>query len=310
MSNLGKHTQSRLKRFAWISIGTAVLTIGLKLIAYLLTGSVGILSDALESVVNLVTGLITLIAVSVAIQPPDSEHTFGHSKAEYFSSGAEGSLILVAAIIIIFTSVNRLIQPQPIQQIDIGLFVALTAAIINLVAAQILFRVGSQYQSVALKASAQHLMTDVWTTAAVVIGVFIAFFTEWHQLDPLIALVVALRIMVAGWRLVSEAVLGLMDTALPKDEVAQIEKILQGYEKMNVTFHALRTRQSGRQRFVTVHIQVPGGWTVQKGHTLMEKIEGEIRHVLSPVSIVTHLEPIEDPISWDDITLNRDNHFK
>ena len=307
MSNQAQKAKLQLIKFAWISIGTAVATISLKIFAYFLTDSIGLLSDALESVVNLVTGLITLIAITIAVQPPDEEHAYGHSKAEYFSSGAEGSLILVAAIVIIVASVNRFIRPQPLQQIDMGIVVSFIAATINFVAARILFRAGEHFHSVALKANASHLMSDVWTSVGVILGVLITVFTEWHLLDPLIAIAVAIRIMISGWQLVHGAILGLMDTALPKDEVSQIEKILKNYRDMNITFHALRTRQSGRQRFVTVHIQVPGYWSVQKGHTLLEKIEAEIRHVLAPVSIVTHLEPIEDPASWEDIHLIRDD---
>lgn len=308
MSNQVQKTNSQLIKFAWISIGTAVATISLKIYAYFLTNSVGLLSDALESVVNLAAGLITLIAITIAAQPPDEEHTYGHSKAEYFSSGAEGSLILVAAIVIVTTSANRLIQPQPLQQIDVGIVVSLIASFINFTAARVLFRVAADYNSVALKANASHLMSDVWTSAGVIMGVLITAFTEWHLLDPLIAIAVAIRIMISGWQLVRGSIYGLMDTALPKEEVTQIEDILKSYHDLNISFHALRTRQSGRQRFITVHVQVPGTWSVHKGHTLMEKIEREIRIALSPVSIVIHLEPIEDPASWDDIALNRDNN--
>lgn len=308
MSNsAAKNDNSQLRRFAWLSIGTAVVAISLKVVAYFLTNSVGLLSDALESVVNLVTGIITLVAITVASQPPDEDHSYGHSKAEYFSSGAEGTLILIAAIVILLTSIIRLFQPQPIQQIDVGIIVSIIAAILNFITARILLKAGQTFKSVALEANARHLITDVWTSASVVVGVTFAVLTNLQWLDPVIAILVALRIMEAGWRLVKDAILGLMDTALPEDELGQIAAILERYEEMGIMFHALRTRQSGRQRFLTVHIQVPGAWSVQRGHSLLERIEADIRAALTPISIVTHLEPMEDPVSWQDIALNRDD---
>ena len=292
-------------KFAWLSIAVALATIGLKLAAYWLTNSIGLLSDALESSVNLVAGVIALIALLVAELPPDAEHKYGHHKAEYFSSGVEGSLIVVAAITIVVSAVNRFIHPQPLIQLDVGLIVSAVAAILNLAAARILLQASRHYHSVALEANARHLMTDVWTSVAVIVGVGIVAFTNWAWLDPLIAILIAVQIMIAGGRLVQGAVLGLMDTALSPGEVEKIEKILDRQESLGITYHALRTRRSGRQRFVSVHIQVPGAWSVQRGHTLLEKIEREIRQELAPISVFTHLEPVEDPASWQDIELNR-----
>lgn len=307
MTDSSKTIQKHLAKFAWVSIGTAVITILLKVIAYFLTNSVGLLSDALESVINLITAIITLIAIKIAANPPDNNHTFGHSKAEYFSSGAEGTLILGAAIIIIITSTQRLISPQPLEKIDIGVLVSGSAALLNFFAARYLITGGKQLRSVALEANGRHLMTDVWTSIGVVVGVSTAAFTNWHIIDPIIAIVVAVRIIYSGWVLVSGAISGLMDIALPKEEVDLITQILEQHMRQDVTYHALRTRQAGRQRFVTVHIQVPGAWDVQRGHILLEEIEADIRTALAPISVVTHLEPLEDPVSWHDIALIRED---
>lgn len=295
----------KLIRFAWLSIATAMVTILLKVAAYLLTGSVGLLSDALESGVNLVAAVFALIVLTVATLPPDEEHAYGHSKAEYFSSGAEGTLILIAALTIAASAVRRLLAPQPLEQLGAGLAISVIAGFCNLGVARILLQAGQQYNSVTLTADARHLLADVWTTAGVIVGVGAVALTGWQMLDPLIALVVALQIVYSGIKLVRESVLGLMDTALPPNEVAKVVAVLERHKRKDVTYHALRTRQSGAQRFVSVHIQVPGAWTVQEGHALLEAVERDLRLTLMPVSVFTHLEPIEDPVSWKDITLYR-----
>lgn len=295
-----------LTRFAWLSIATAVLTIGLKVGAYALTGSVGLLSDALESGVNLVTAVLALIVLTIAAQPPDEEHAYGHAKAEYFASGAEGALILFAAITIGVTAVDRLLNPQPLEQVGVGLIVSLVAAACNGVVAQILRRAGEKYESPTLIGEGQHLMTDVWTSAGVVVGVGAVALTGWQWLDPVIALLVAAQIVWSGARLLRVAVNGLMDVALPAEEMNRVERVLAEYkQRYGLTYHALRSRQSGAQRFVSVHIQVPGDWSVQKGHEVLEEIESDIRNTVSGTSVFTHLEPIEDPVSWEDIPLNR-----
>lgn len=299
------HERKRLTRFAWLSIATALVTMGLKAVAYLLTGSVGLLSDALESSVNLVAAIIALVSLSVAAQPPDEEHAYGHSKAEYFSSAVEGGLILVAALAILVSAGERLLHPRPLQQLDLGLAVSVLAALLNLVVARVLARAGDEYESATLTADAQHLMTDVWTSAGVVLAVGAVAVTGWQPLDPLIALVVAMQIVRSGLRLVREAAQGLMDTALPEQEQEQIVAILEVHAVDGVQYHALRTRRSGAQRFVSVHIQVPGAWSVQRGHTLLEEIEQDIRQALPRVHVFTHLEPLEDPVSWADIRLDR-----
>jgi cation diffusion facilitator family transporter len=295
-----------LQRYAWLSIATALVTIGLKAGAYWLTGSVGLLSDALESGVNLVAAIFALIMLGIAAQPPDEEHAFGHSKVEYFSGGLEGGLILVAAMTIAISAVERLFRPVPLEQLGIGLVVSVVAAVLNLVTARILLRAGQQYRSLTLVADAQHLLTDVWTTVGVVIGVGVVALTGWEVFDPIIALVVAGQIIYTGIKLVRESALGLMDTALPPDEQQILVGILEKRKEEGVYYHALRTRQSGPQRFVSVHIQVPGAWSVQEGHALLEEIEADIRESLRPVSIITHLEPVEDPASWQDIPLIRE----
>ncbi len=295
----------QLTRYAWLSIATAVLTIGLKAAAYWLTGSVGLLSDALESGVNLLTAVFALAILTIAAQPPDDEHEYGHSKAEYFSGGIEGGLILVAALAIGYTAVQRLIHPQPLQQIGLGLLVSVLAALGNGLTALVLLRVGRQHNSLTLTANAQHLLTDVWTSVGVLVGVTAVWWTGWQWLDPVVALLVALHIIRTGVKLLRTAVNGLMDTSLPAEETAKVRQVLDNYRSEEVQYHALRTRQSGANRFVSVHIQVPGDWSVQRGHTLLESIERDLRQVMAPVTVFTHLEPVDDPVSWEDIELHR-----
>lgn len=301
------YERHRLTRFAWLSILAAITTIGLKVTAFLLTGSVGLLSDALESGVNLVAAVVALAVLTVAAQPPDAEHTYGHAKAEYFSSGVEGTLILVAAVTIAISAINRLVYPQPLEAVGVGLAISIIAAGLNFVVARILLRAGRQYRSIALEADAKHLYADVWTTGGVIVGVAAVALTGWLRLDPIIALIVAANIVVSGVKLLKSSVLGLMDTALPAEELEIVIGILDKYATDGVQYHALRTRQSGAQRFMSVHVQTPGAWTVQDGHSLLEDIERDVRTALPPISVLTHLEPVEDPRSWDDIPINREN---
>jgi cation diffusion facilitator family transporter len=299
------YERRHLTRYAWLSIATAVLTIGLKAAAYFLTGSVGLLSDALESGVNLAAAILALVTLTVAAQPPDEEHAYGHDKAEYFSGGAEGTLILFAAVTIAVSAIQRLFNPQPLEQVGLGLAISVVAALCNLVVARILLQAGRQYNSVTLTADAHHLLADVWTSVGVVLGVGVVALTGWTILDPLIAVAVAGQIVYWGFQLVRQAVQGLMDTALPATEMEKVVAVLERYRARGVTYHALRSRQSGARRFVSVHIQVPGAWSVQRGHGVLEEIERELRQALSPISVFTHLEPIEDPTSWRDISLLR-----
>lgn len=294
-----------LRRFAWLSIGAAIVTIALKAAAYLLTGSVGLLSDALESLVNLAAAMMALAMLTLAARPPDEEHAYGHSKAEYFASGAEGALVVLAAVSIGWAAWPRLLDPQPIQQAGLGLGISVGASLINLVVARILLHAGRRYHSITLEADAHHLMTDVWTSAGVVLGVGAVMFTGWERLDPLIALLVAANIIWTGVQLVRRSALGLLDTALPESERVAVRQILERYQQEGAQFHALRTRQAAARRFVSVHILVPGAWTVDHGHRLLEQIEREIRQAVPNVTVFTHLEPLEDPSAWEDTQLDR-----
>jgi cation diffusion facilitator family transporter len=294
-----------LTRFAWLSIAAAVVTISLKASAYLLTGSVGLLSDALESIVNLVAAVVALVALSVAAREPDEERAYGYQKAEYFSSGTEGTLILIAAASIIFTAVNRLLHPAPLESVGLGLVVSAVASAVNFVVALRLRDAGRKYESITLEADAHHLMTDVWTSIGVIIGVAGVSLTGWLWLDPLVALGVALNIIRAGVDLVRRSALGLLDTAIPAPERAKLQAILESYRSNGIEWHAVRTRQAGTRRFVSFHLLVPGDWTVQRGHDLVEDMEREIRSTLNRVTVFTHLEPIEDPLAWEDIGLDR-----
>ena len=297
--------RSALLKFAWLSIGAAVLTIGLKTGAYWVTGSVGLLSDALESGANLATALLALLVLKIATRPPDQEHAHGHEKAEYFSSGVEGSVILVAAGVIGFVGIRRLFQPQPLAQLDVGILMSLLATLVNFGAARILFRVSQRTRSIVLEAQARHLMVDVWTSGGVIFGIGAVVITGWQFLDPVIAVGVGCHVTWLGLRLVQRSILGLMDTSLPESELEEIRAILGSHSDRGIRYHALRTRQSGTRAFVSVHIQVPGKWSVQKGHDLLEEMEGEIRSALPSVTLLTHLEPVEDPSSWDDQRLDR-----
>jgi cation diffusion facilitator family transporter len=298
--------RSSLTRYAWLSIAAALATIGLKTLAYLMTGSVGLLSDALESFVNLVGALMALSMLSVAARPPDEEHPYGHDKAEYFSSGVEGSLILIAALSIGYAAVGRLLHPRGLEQVGLGLAISVGASFINLVVALVLIRVGKRYDSITLEANAHHLLTDVWTSGGVVIGVGAVALTGWRSLDPIVALLVAANIVWAGSRIVRRSVLGLMDTSLRAAELDALKRALQPHLAEGVAYHALRTRQAGARRFVSLHVLVPGQWSVHQGHELLERIEADIRAVVPNVTVDTHLESLDDPASWDDMWLDRE----
>jgi cation diffusion facilitator family transporter len=293
-------TPPSARSYAALSIVAALLTIALKFGAYVLTGSVGLLSDAIESIVNLVAAGAAFWALSYAAKPPDAEHTFGHSKAEYFSSALEGILILVAAVSIAVAAVERLMHPQPIEAVGIGLGLSLVATALNGGVAWVLLQASRRLRSVTLRADAHHLLTDVWTSVGVVVGIGLVSMTHWIILDPLVALLVAANIVWTGVRLLRETGSGLLDSAIPPEDQRAIAHILSEYESKGVQFHALRTRVAGSQCFVSFHVLVPGAWTVQRGHDLCEVIEHTIRSALPGTDVTTHLEPIEDPVSWDD----------
>lgn len=297
--------QPGLQRYGLLSIAAAIATIALKAGAFVVTGSVGLMSDALESVVNLVAALIALYALTVAARPADEDHAYGHTKAEYLASGFEGALILVAAVSIAVTAVARLIDPRPIDSLGVGAGISLLATLINLGAARVLGQAGRRYDSITLEADAQHLMTDVWTSVGVVAGVALAHLTGWYRLDPIIALIVAVAIVWTGISLVRRSLLGLLDTGLPEALREEIVTILDAHRADGVDYHALRTRQAGARRFISVHILVPGHWSVQRGHDLLEAIEEEIRTCIPRSTVFTHLEPLEDPVSWADTMLER-----
>ena len=298
--------RASLTKFAWLSIGAALATIVLKSGAYFLTGSVGLLSDAIESLVNLAGAVMALIMLTIAARPADEDHVYGHSKAEYFASVTEGILILGAAIGIIYTAIQRLIEPRPLEQLGIGLAVSVAASLINFIVSRILLKAGKQRQSISLEADAHHLMTDVWTSVGVIGGVAIAGFTGWSILDPIIAILVALNIIWTGVQLVRRSVSGLMDEALPENDQQKIQGVMATYREKGVDFHALRTRQAAARRFMSVHILVPGEWTVHDAHHVSEDFEADIRSALGGVvTVFTHLEPAEDHLSMEDMHLDR-----
>jgi cation diffusion facilitator family transporter len=293
-------------RFAWLSIGAAVVTIGLKMAAYLLTGSVGLLSDALESIVNLVGAALALAMLTVAARPPDEEHAYGHTKAEYFSSGVEGALIALAAVSIAVAAVDRLLHPQPIEQPGLGLFVSLVASLINFAVALVLRKAAKDHRSIALEGDSKHLMTDVITSIGVVFGVALSVVSGLTWLDPLVALIVAANIVYMGYQLMRKSANGLLDSALPNDDVDKIRAVLDRYSADGIQFHALRTRQAASRAFVSVHVLVPGTWSVQRGHQLLEKLEADVRGVVPNATVFTHLEPLGDRASYEDQALVRE----
>ena len=298
-------TPPSLSRYAWLSIAAAISTILLKGTAWWLTGSVGLLSDAIESFVNLAGALMALAMLTVAAMPADDKHAHGHSKAEYFSSAFEGFLILLAAFSIAYTAIERLLSPVPLEAVGIGLAVSVVASIINLLTARTLMTVGRKYNSITLEADAHHLMTDVWTSVGVIAGVGLVWLTGWLWLDAAIAILVALNIIWTGWQLMQRSASGLMDAAIPPEKLAAIEALLDEHRAHGLDFHALRTRQSGSRAFVTLHVLVPGDWTVKQGHDWAERIELEIITLLPQANVTTHLEPLEDPLSMADQALDR-----
>jgi cation diffusion facilitator family transporter len=304
VANNTKVDRSFLTRYAWLSISVALLTIALKAIAYLLTGSVGLLSDALESFVNLAGALMALAMLTIAARPADESHAYGHSKAEYFASGVEGTLILLAALSIGIAAIDRIISPKPLDQIGLGMAVSVVASLANLGVAMILMRAGRRYSSITLQANSRHLMTDVWTSGGVLIGVGLVALTGWQILDPIIALLVAANIIWSGVFILRSSISGLMDVALPAEEQDIIRKVLEVHRQAGVEYHALRTRQSGALKFISLHILVPGEWSVHRGHQLLEHVEADISEALPNVVVFTHLESLNDPSAWDDIPLS------
>jgi len=287
---------SNLTRYAWLSIAAAIVTLSLKTIAYLVTDSVGMLSDAMESIVNLAAAVMALTMLTIAARPADDDHAFGHSKAEYFSSGVEGALILIAAVSIIWAALPRLSHPQAIEQVGLGLMISLVASAVNFAAAFVLLRAGKEHHSITLEADAHHLMTDVWTSGGVLIGIGAVYISGWLILDPLIAIAVALNIVWTGFQLLRRSVDGLMDMSLPPDELSIIHDIIGRYATQEgIAYNSLKTRQAGSHKFISVHILVPADWTVRRGHDLLDLLEADIEKTLHGSHVLTHLEPIESP---------------
>lgn len=297
--------RQQLTRFAWLSIAAALATIAIKTGAWWLTGSVGLLSDALESIVNLAAAGMTLWMLTLSARPASDEYAYGYSKAEYFSSGLEGALIFVAALAIAWAAVDRLAHPQPLTRIDLGVALSLAASVINFVVARVLLGAARRYRSIALEADAKHLMTDVWTSVGVAIAVGLVALTGWPVLDPLIALAVAANIVVTGFSLVRRSATGLLDRAIPPEQRAAIEEILGRLAERGISFHALRTRAAAGRSFVSVHLLVPGRWSVRQGHDVAEEVERAIAEAIPGAAVFTHVEPREDPASYEDIELDR-----
>ena len=297
---------TELERYAWLSIAAALATITLKTLAWWLTGSVSLLSDALESIVNLAAALLALTMLRVAASPPDENHPYGFSKAEYFAAGIEGALIVLAAGGILASAIPRLVEPQPIQAPLLGLALSAAASGINLGVGMLLIRVGRREHSIALEADGHHLMTDVWTSAGVILGVALVFLTGWLRLDPLVALAVAVHIVWIGLRLMRRSWKGLLDAAISIEDTGEVTRLFTEYSRRyGVSFHALRTRQAGARRFISFHFLVPDAWTVAQAHQLSEEIEARIRSMVPNAAVFTHIEPISDPSSYDDQELDR-----
>lgn len=292
-------TRADLSKFAWLSIAVAVATISLKAGAYLLTGSVGLLSDAAESIVNLVAAIVALVALKVAAQPFDDKHHFGHTKAEYFSAAVEGLMIFVAAVYIIWTAAQRIVHPTSLENVGIGLGISVFASALNGAVAVVLMRAGRQHRSVTLVADGKHLLTDVWTSVGVVVGVLLVGLTGWLRLDPIIALLVGANIIWTGWHLISDALEALMDRAMDDEDHARLSAVLDGFETPQTVFHHVRTRVAGHRQFIYMHVLVPGEWTVQQGHDLVETIEAKLSAEFPDAEVMTHMEPLEDPRSYE-----------
>jgi len=295
----------QVKTLLRLSIATAIVTIAVKGFAWWITGSVGLLSDAMESFVNLASALFAVAMVTIAQRPADADHPFGHTKAEYFSSGFEGLLIVGAATAIIWAAVQRFITPQPIESLGWGLLLTVASSLLNWLLARRMMIGSREHRSIALEADARHLYTDVWTSAGVIVGIAVVFLSGWNRLDPIIAIIVAINILWTGAKLLRRSVLGLLDTALPAAEHQAITEVLSRYERDGVHYHALRTRHAGSRSFISFHVLVPGDWTVKRGHDLLEQVERDIRAAVPGATVFTHLEPAGDPKSWEDTSLDR-----
>lgn len=285
--------QRLLERFMWLSLAAAVATIVLKVAAAWVTGSVGFLSDAIESLINVVAAAVGLWALRISAKPADENHHFGHAKAEYFSAQIEGSMILVASVAIIYTAVQRLIEPQPIAQAGLGLVLSTVAALLNLVVGLALIRAGARHRSATLTADGHHLLTDVWTTVGVLVGMALVWLTGWELLDPIVALLVGANILLTGYTLLRDSFVSLLTEALPEEERLMIKNYLDNYAAAHgVEFTDVRTAAFGRERLVNVVMQVPGSWSVRHSHTHADAIEDGIDATLGGAKTIVHVEPL------------------
>lgn len=289
-----------LSKFAVLSIAAALVTIALKTASWWVTGSVGLLADAAESLVNLAAALVAFVALKVSIKPADENHPYGHSKAEYFSSAVEGLMIFVAAAFIIVQSVERLLNPQPLQQIGLGLLISVVASLVNGGVALVLLKQGRKHRSTTLIADGKHLMTDVVTSAGVLVGVGLVAITGQIRLDPIVAILVGANILWTGVTLVKHSVDGLMDVGLPSEISARIDAVLDGFRSDKVAFHAIRTREAGNRRFLSLHVLVPDDWSVKQGHDLTEDVIDALLEQVPDLRVSAHLEPKDDPRSYED----------
>ena len=290
-----------LAPIVWISIVASILTISIKSAAYWITGSVGFLSDAMESLINLAAGIVAFTMLTIAARPPDKEHPFGHDKAEYFSSFIEGLLINIAGIGIVYTAINRIYHPRPLEELGIGMALSVLATVINLVTSRILLHYGRKHSSISLEADARHLMTDVWTTVGIITGIALVNFTGWQLLDPLMAIAVAISIFYTGTKLVIRSTDGLMDTKLSEKELIAVKEILNRYKDQGIDYHALYTRQASSKRFITFHLLFPGEFSIHRAHEITKNIENEINAKFPYSSVFIHIEPLGDPDAYDDM---------
>lgn len=293
----GGHSHAK---YLWISITASVATIVLKGGAFYVTGSVGLLSDAIESFINLAAAVSAFVLLTIALKPPDKGHPFGHNKAEYFSSIIEGTLIFLAAVAIGVTSIERLLNPRPPHDLGAGLLISVAASGINLFTAMVLLGAGRRYNSITLEADAKHLLTDVWTTAGVLAGLLVVNLTGWIVLDPVIAILVAVNIIFTGIKLIKRSVSGLMDEALPGEELSVLKEILDRYGNSGISYHSLYTRKAASKRFVSLHLVMPGEWQIEKGHEVTKSIESEIAGIFPGSDVFVHVEPANDPEAFDD----------
>lgn len=281
-----------LRRFMLMSLAAAVVTIALKSLAALITGSVGFLSDALESGVNLVAAVVALIALRVAARPPDDDHDFGHGKAEYVSALVEGAMIFAAAAAIVWTSVDRLMHPATVEQPGIGLLLTTVASLLNLAVGMLLLRAGREHRSITLIADGKHLLTDVWTSAGVLVGMALVAITHWQPLDPIVALAVGVNILYTGYGLVRRSLSGLLSARLPAEDLAQVDAVLQRFrDEDGIGITSVRTVESGRQRLVALEIAVPGAWTVARAHEVTDRLEAALAEALPQCVTLVHVEP-------------------